>query len=294
MRAIPVLLAVVFYCILLPTAQGQVCEACDGDLNGDCHVTVDEIIKAVNNALYGCSRTVTPITSPYPTATSAPPTHTRTPVATSTPTLCPEDMVPIGDGFCIDRYEVSRPDATSESFGSDESVATSRAGVLPWMVNPMTHQHLLTFQAACASAGKHLCTKEEWLAACQGTPPSTTYVFGNTFEPETCNCVDTFCDDYCQDHGITPDRCNTGTNCGYAYNCFHEVATGTFPQCTNEYGTFDINGNVWEVVPSSSDGRGYEVRGGAFNCASAAARLKCTYNAGWNDLYAGFRCCYTP
>ncbi len=207
---------------------------------------------------------------------------------------CPAGMVPVGSQFCIDKYECSRPDATAQDAGVDESVATSRLGVLPWAVNPMTYEHLLTFQVACEAAGKHLCSKEEWFAACQGPAPGTTYVYGDTFDRETCNCVDTFCDDYCADHGIPPAQCNTGTNCGYGYYCFRQVPTGTFLGCTNEYGTFDINGNLWEVVPSDSDPRGYEVRGGAFNCASAAVRLQCTYNAGWAELYAGFRCCYVP
>ena len=69
------------------------------------------------------------------------------------------------------------------------------------------------------------------------------------------------------------------------------MPTGDFFACTNDYGTFDICGNVWEIVPSDTDLRGYEVRGGAFNCAGASARLQCTFNAGWTALYAGFRCC---
>jgi hypothetical protein len=101
--------------------------------------------------------------------------------------------------------------------------------------------------------------------------------------------VDTFCDDYCQENDIDP--CNTGPNCGYAYYCFHAMPTGWFPDCTNGYGTLDLNGNLWEIVPSTSDPRGYEVRGGAFNCAGAATRLQCTFNAGWTGLFAGFRCC---
>jgi hypothetical protein len=207
---------------------------------------------------------------------------------------CPCDMVPVGSEFCIDRYEASRPDATAVQPGLDESRATSRPGVLPWMVDPMTHADFLVFQSACEASEKHLCSKQEWFGACSGPGPGATYVFGNTFDPETCNCVDTFCDDYCLDNDIEPAQCNTDTNCGYQYNCFRAMPTGSFPACTNAYGTLDMNGNAWEVVPSNTDPRGYEVRGGAFNCASPAVRLQCTFNAGWDDLYAGFRCCYVP
>lgn len=154
----------------------------------------------------------------------------------------------------------------------------------------MTPLALAMFERACRDAGKRLCTAEEWGQACRG-PSESIYVFGDTFDRETCNCVDTFCDDYCEDSGILPDECVTSPNCGYDYSCFHAVPTGQFPECTNELGTYDICGNVWEIVLSDTDERGYEVRGGAFNCAGATSRLQCTYNAGWTSLYAGFRCC---
>lgn len=202
--------------------------------------------------------------------------------------VCPTDMVAVGSAYCVDRYEASRPDATAASQGTDTTRAHSRAGVLPWMVNPMTSTHLAVFEAACRAAGKHLCTKDEWFAACTG-PRLTTFVYGNKFDREACNCVDTYCDDHCAEQSLT--SCTTAENCGYSYYCFHEVVTGSFPACTNDYGTLDINGNVWEVVPSSSDSRGYELRGGAFNCASPSSRVNCSFNAGWTELYAGFRCC---
>jgi hypothetical protein len=78
---------------------------------------------------------------------------------------------------------------------------------------------------------------------------------------------------------------------GGGVDCFHIDPTGTHDACINSFEAFDVNGNVWEVVPSTEDPRGYEVRGGAFNCASAAARFRCSYNADWTSLYAGFRCC---
>jgi hypothetical protein len=203
---------------------------------------------------------------------------------------CPDDMVSVGAAFCIDRYEASRPDATMSAPGIDESGAVSRADALPWMVNPMTPEHLDAFRKGCAAVGKRLCNADEWAAACAG-PTESPYVYGTAFDREACNCVDTFCDDYCGEQGIASDACSTSTNCGYTYGCYHEAPTGSFPGCTNEYGSFDLNGNVWEIVESSTDARGYEVRGGAFNCASPAERVSCSFNADWTDLYAGFRCC---
>jgi len=174
--------------------------------------------------------------------------------------------------------------------GSDESRAESKSGVMSWYVNPMTDTAFQTFKDACAARGKRLCTSEEWSFICGGDEePANDYIYGNTFNKETCNCVDTFCDDYCAENSISP--CNNGTNCGYEYYCFHEVPTGSFPDCTGNFGTYDLTGNLWEIVTSTEDSRGYEVRGGAFNCGSPSNRLRCSFNAGWQTLYAGFRCC---
>jgi len=202
---------------------------------------------------------------------------------------CPADMVDAGD-VCIDRYEASRSDATAALQGSATDVARSVDGVMPWSENPVDDVVLATYSAACATAGKRLCTPDEWEDACQG-PLDHIYVFGDTFDREACNCVDTWCDDYCATHPEV-DPCSEGDNCGYVHGCMAIYPTGSMPGCTNGLGTFDINGNVWEIVaPSTTDGRGYEVRGGAFNCASAAARLRCDFNASWTTLHAGFRCC---
>ncbi|MBN2714462.1 MAG: SUMF1/EgtB/PvdO family nonheme iron enzyme [Deltaproteobacteria bacterium] len=222
--------------------------------------------------------------------------------------LCPPDMAPVIPDtesetempFCIDRYEASRPDATSDSHGSDGSMAQSVPGVLPWHVYPMSDDALSVFKSACEAAGKSLCTGSQWQFSCSG-PDHTDYVFGNAedFSVETCNTVATFCDDFCDEHNILADDCNTSTsNCGYHCGdasgnetCFKIVPTGQFNACTNMLGTFDINGNLWEIVTSEDAISGYEIRGGAFNCASPTTRLRCDAQATWTDLYAGFRCC---
>ncbi|MBN2529916.1 MAG: hypothetical protein JXR76_26235 [Deltaproteobacteria bacterium] len=226
--------------------------------------------------------------------------------ATDTETFaCPADMVasampndtdaPVK--FCIDKYEASRTDAAADSHGSDDSMAMSVPGVLPWYVNPMSQAALITFQNACIAAGKHLCTANEWESTCSGTA-HTIYVFGNDFDPEICNTVATYCDDYCEENGISEEDCNTSiSSCGYycgdgsvGNECFQVTPTGEFSGCITESGAFDVNGNLWEIV-ASDNSAGFEVRGGAYNCANPATRLQCTYAATWNELNAGFRCC---
>jgi len=199
---------------------------------------------------------------------------------------CPQDMVAVGR-ICIDKYEASRSDATESDQGAETDKAFSKAGVLPWMVNPINEAHFEQFKTACEASGKRLCKNDEWTANCQG-PDELIYSWGDSFERNICNNVDTFCDEHCEENGIEEAGCNTFPDCGYDYYCFKVVPTGSFIDCKNYSGAFDVNGNVWEIT---DNGSGYSIKGGAFNCAKAQERLKCSYSAGWEKLYAGFRCC---
>jgi len=179
---------------------------------------------------------------------------------------CPDDMVAVAGVFCIDRYEASRPDANVNWEGADGSEARSVPGVIPWQV-----QDNATAEAACQAAGKRLCTPEEWLLACEG-PDGTVYGYGDTYEPTTCNGIDAF--------GPWPE-----------YWLFHLMPTGSFPNCTNEWGVLDMNGNLWEHTANGDDST---VRGGAFNCSDSAFLHRCQYVPGWVPSARGFRCCKTP
>ena len=174
---------------------------------------------------------------------------------------CPADMVPVC-GYCIDVYEASRDDATEGSAGADdESPAMSRSGVRPW--TNMTRE---TAQAACERAGKRLCSHTEWIAACRG-PEDTEYPYGDTYEPETCNGIDT-----------------------YGRGSQKLMPTGSFSSCTNGYGVFDISGNVWEI---DEDVPGW-VHGGAYNCIDSKSLHLCSYNQDFGTdpgSNVGFRCC---
>lgn len=180
---------------------------------------------------------------------------------------CPDDMVTVAGVFCIDRYEASRPDATASWEGSDGSGAKSVPGVIPWQVVDNA-----TAEAACRAVGKRLCTPEEWLLACEG-PDGTVYAYGDAYEPTTCNGIDAF--------GPWPE-----------YWLFHLMPTGSFPNCTNEWGIYDINGNLWEHTASGSN---MTIRGGAFNCSDSAYLHRCDYVPGnWEPSARGFRCCMSP
>ena len=125
---------------------------------------------------------------------------------------CPEGMVPVSGAWCGDRYEASRKDATEDGPGADDSVALSTAGVMPWAVKPMSAAAFELFKGACEAAGKSLCGTDEWQFACAGESKQK-FAYGETYDPEACNSVDTWCDDFCSTHGIDP--CVSTKNCGY-------------------------------------------------------------------------------
>jgi formylglycine-generating enzyme required for sulfatase activity len=168
-------------------------------------------------------------------------------------------MAAVGD-FCVDIYEASRGDATANSAGSDGSQAHSVAGVLPWQVGSNAEA-----DRSCGGAGKRLCSPAEWQLACEG-PAETVYAYGASYNPTTCNGIDAFG--------------------GYT---FHVAPAGSFPACTNAWGVFDMNGNVWEHVAGGTD---MTVRGGAYNCSDPVTYHRCDYiPTTWTPSAKGFRCC---
>lgn len=193
---------------------------------------------------------------------------------------CPEDMVNIDNLYCMDIYEASRPDATASDGGSDTSMAKSVKGVIPWF--NVTREQADT---ACKNAGKRLCNPNEWTTACAG-PDKTVYSYGDDYSATICNGIDTFC--RCGESGTCSDK----EECPFPHcrdQCgadFKVQPTGSFPGCTNEYGVYDINGNVWEI-DSSEEGR---YRGGAYNCLNSEMLHRCSYSA-TNIAAKGFRCC---
>jgi len=198
------------------------------------------------------------------------------------PLVCPEGMVAIENRFCIDIYEASRPDATERSSGVDGSEATSRYGVMPWSV-----ENNAEALAACQAAGKTLCTEAQWFEACRG-PEGLVYGYGDEYDPVICNGIDKYC-------RCDSAECADRDPCPFPH-CYHECRasfrkdpTGFGADCTNPYGVYDMNGNLWEHVLGGDETR---IRGGAYNCSDSEWLHRCDYIPGnWEPSARGFRCC---
>lgn len=111
--------------VLMAAAAGPAAAQCCGDCAGDGSVTIDDLIRAVNNALGGCAQpTETPTVGPSPTRTRVP-TNTRRPTATRTPSdRCPHTFNTQGNNLCFFRGTYNRGCGTAENstFSSNGSV----------------------------------------------------------------------------------------------------------------------------------------------------------------------------
>jgi sulfatase modifying factor 1 len=213
--------------------------------------------------------------------------------------LCPPDMASIDDRYCVDRYEASLlellPSGQEAPFSPYLPVeghvvrAVSESGVFPQGYISGNQA-----QEACSRSGKRLCKPAEWRNACMG-PSHTTYGYGNTNEPRRCN-----------DHGRSPvvamygnDDLNNRANWNFErmnQPMLNQIPgtlahTGDHPDCTNDYGVYDMVGNLHEWV---ADPNG-TFQGGYYQDTQLNGE-GCTYktmaHAAWyHDYSTGFRCC---
>jgi hypothetical protein len=209
--------------------------------------------------------------------------------------VCPEGMAEIGGRFCIDKYEATLVEAhdngVEEPFPYFLSVdghrvrAVSRAGVYP-----QGYISGKEAQTACKAAGKRLCKSTEWISACRG-PQNTTYPYGDKHESKRCN-----------DYGTSPRGQNKqSTDLQRAWEEMNDsrlnqmantvAKTGDHEGCANEYGVYDMVGNLHEWVDDPAG----TFRGGYYldNVQNGEG---CTYQTtahvfAYHDYSTGFRCC---
>ena len=216
---------------------------------------------------------------------------------------CPGEMAEVAaEGtYCIDRWEahleVRAPDGESwRPHSPYESVdaldTTFRAVSAPGFV-PQGYVSAAQARAACASAGKRLCTRREHLNACRG-PKKTLYPYGNQYAPKACN-------EGRRTHpvaGLFGALASPAFLWGKALNdprINQQEDTlrpaGASPACVSDYGVYDLVGNLHEWV---DDRR--EVFAGGYYVDAEANGSGCSYTTrahgrDYHDYSTGFRCC---
>jgi formylglycine-generating enzyme required for sulfatase activity len=197
------------------------------------------------------------------------------PAATPGP-QCPAEMAPVpGHAACIDRYEASLgPGERGEADGRAMTAkAISRAGA-----KPAVQVSQLQARAACALAGKRLCLRAEWTAACRGGDAGRKYPYGSKYEPRRCH-----------DRPLAKRR-----------GVVAPLATGSLKRCRTPAGVYDLSGNVWEWLADTrgDDAAAAELVGGGFgNDDRDGSLLACRPSSPFAQPVTqqrpeiGFRCC---
>ena len=212
---------------------------------------------------------------------------------------CPDEMALVeknGVSVCVDKWEGAIVEVMADGkeqlwspytpvVGGRKLKAVSR----PDMV-PQGYISRNEAEKACAASSKRLCKSEEWVAACEG-PNGTTYPYGEVEKQNACNT-----------HGSNPIKRIFGSskknwsqgpmNNPYLNKLPGTLAkTGSYAKCTNDYGVYDMVGNLHEWTADASG----TFRGGYYLDTSVNGK-GCGYATtahapGYHDYSTGFRCC---
>ena len=160
--------------------------------------------------------------------------------------ICGKNAYPVpvgGKTVCVDAYEYPNvPDENPRDMVSHEEAVS-----------------------LCEQAGKHLCTIDEWQAACRGKD-KTRYSYGDSYKQ---------------------NKCNTNTKA--------VKRSGRKEQCRSWWGMYDMNGNLWEWTSSTSKDHPNMVlvAGGAWNTNNGSQCTESKFSFYPQNQYpsVGFRCC---
>ena len=210
---------------------------------------------------------------------------------------CPVDMVHVAPSTCIDPFEACLEDLDESGrvigvHPHHQLVAGKRVrAAVKQGAMPQAYITQREAAAACAEAGKRLCSDAEWLDACRGRP-KTRHPHGERRRAG-----------YCNDDGVEPlPRVFPGRNADwFRVDLMNDprldqvpgtvARSGSFTRCRSEAGVFDMVGNVheWTSAPEGT------MRGG-FYLDTQELGEGCDYEAlghdgDYHDYSTGFRCC---
>jgi hypothetical protein len=219
---------------------------------------------------------------------------------------CPGGMVRVtnrdaGLDFCVDRYEAStvelsdageRPHSPFAGVGGLTVRAVSIAGV-----PPQGYISQVEAAAACALAGKRLCSAVEFAQFCRGPDPRNFYPYGGaTRLPGACN----------EGKGSSVARFFGNDPSQWTYAEFNDprlnqwdgglAPTGAYQKCVSPWGIYDCVGNLHEWGSDGADANGHgRFRGGFYGDAElngpGCRYVTSAHELSYHDYSTGFRCC---
>jgi hypothetical protein len=169
--------------------------------------------------------------------------------------------------YCIDRYEW--PNRPGE--------------------NPLVYVDFNEAKGLCASAGKRLCRRSEWILACEG-PKRLPYPWGFVRQPSPCNI----------DRATIPfdveAMMNEATREGELSRLWQADRIGSHPDCVSSFGAYDLSGNVdeWtdDLLDNPASKHPSTLNGGYWGPVRNTCRLTTKGHGPTFRFYqVGFRCC---
>jgi formylglycine-generating enzyme required for sulfatase activity len=261
---------------------------------------VDAALQTLATAFGGKARTLKPGTIESAIYAYAPlkywPVEEGTLPAPQQGVRCPSEMVDVAGRFCIDRYEGSLVEKTAAGMtpwtpyeppaGGRVYLARSVAGVVP-----QAYISAAQAEAACRAANKRLCAPVEWRAACGGSQ-GYAYPYGSTRTAGKCH-----------DSGVAPMIVYhlAEMKKGWGLPELNDprnnqldgtvAKTGAFPDCVNDYGAYDMVGNLheWTADPNGTFQGGYWLDTAQHGDGCAYRTISHGYT--YHDYSTGFRCC---
>ena len=215
---------------------------------------------------------------------------------------CPPEMALVLDDVCVDKWESSlleykngQKERSWSPFHPLKGAKGRLRAVSRPSVVPQAYVSGKNAQQACEISGKRLCTATEWIAACRG-PKRTMYPYGQLRQKRKCN------DDGRPVHPVAEvtSRLRLPADRMWYEGMEHPLInqlkntlrkTGERAECTNDYGAYDMVGNLHEWIEDASGtfrGGFYldtRINGEGCNYATTAHSFK------YYDYSTGFRCC---
>jgi hypothetical protein len=207
------------------------------------------------------------------------------------------EMVSVGGRFCIDKWEGSllekQPDGTTKPYSPYQPPATGRVYVARSVAGVVPQGYISgsSAAAACKEAGKRLCAAVEWRFACGGTQ-AYAYPYGPARVAGKCH--DTGAQPMMTYHADTMNR-------GWGLDELNDprnnqlegglAKTGSAPDCVNDYGAFDMVGNLheWTADTNGTFQGGYWLDTSQHGDGCAYRTIAHGYT--YHDYSTGFRCC---
>jgi hypothetical protein len=241
-----------------------------------------------------------PAAVPSVTAASAEPAPAPPPAPP--PAACPPDMALVDGDFCPSLpYDCLRPTGAvgcaeynraqhclepldHRRYCVDHHEWPNKVGE-----NPRVWVSFHEAKALCASVGKRLCRRSEWMLACEG-PKRMPFPWGWVRQPSPCN-IDRATLDF-DVYAMMKDD----TREGELARLWQADRIGSHPDCVSAYGAYDMSGNVDEWTDNQLDDPNTEfvstLNGGYWGPVRNTCRLVTkSHGPDFKFYQVGFRCC---